>query len=116
GMADDDGRSGQVTNYSVVVVGDLRDIESGDRRGVAVEFFDFGFHARPTGSQDFVAATFVTRGPILPTARSQPQPVNEEDGVGAGRFRGVDGAGCHDVLLICYSPAEWGDFTQFVRP
>src|SRR5271156_919317 len=78
-MADDGRLPGQSANDLVEVVGDLPDALVGKNGGMNVPLLDAVGVVGPTGRERGEAGGFEHLRPAVPTARQQPQAMNEDD-------------------------------------
>src|SRR5690606_13424218 len=90
GVADDDGGPGLLPDDLLVEVGYFGDAQAVHDFRVLAQRFDLDLHAGPGRGGHLVAAPGVALDPVLPGARGQPQPMNEDD---AGPGLGVIGHG-----------------------
>jgi hypothetical protein len=61
------------------VVDDLGDAKTVHDGGVATQRLDLALHAGPRWREDVVSALLETGLPALPTARGEPEAVDEDD-------------------------------------
>ena len=61
---------------------DRRNCEPLDRRWVGVERLDLDLETRVCRDEDLVAPRLIVRNPVLPTARRQPEAVDQHDRIG----------------------------------
>ena len=78
GVADDRRLLGQASDDLVEVVGDLPHRLVGEHLGMGLGLLDGGRVVRPAGRERDVAGLLEQRRPAIPTARQQPQAVNED--------------------------------------
>lgn len=84
-VADDDRRGVQLADHRLEVVDDGRHGQFQDRCRVGVQRLDLDLEPRIPGRQHPEPASLVVRDPVLPAARCDPEPVDQNDGVGHDR-------------------------------
>jgi hypothetical protein len=82
GVANDDRWTLELDDDPLVVVDDPLDGECREWRGICVQRLDLGLHPRPARREHSIAGTLIALDPALPAARGEPEPVDQDDGVG----------------------------------
>ena len=85
GMAHDDRRPVELRDDTGEVRNGLGHRQRRDHRRVLAERLHLDLEPWVAGRDDPVALALVVRDPLLPAARGHPQPVDQDDGVGARR-------------------------------
>ena len=80
GVAHEDRRLVELSDDVLVTLDDGWNGQRLDRAGIGVERLDLALEAGVGRCQHAVAALGVAVDPVLPTARSHPQSVNQDDG------------------------------------
>ena len=101
GVPDQDRRLFELVDHAGQVRDGLRDGELGDDRRVLAQRLDLHLEAGVAGREDAVALGLQIRDPAFPRARGHPQPVDEDDGIGAHAVTRAGGPSPQSLKQIC---------------